>query len=72
MNYARLAEVMPEDDKSKMLELYKTKYLAASQDALFLLWKKHTDADIKIRCSKCRLRLINAISKYLTIVRAES
>jgi hypothetical protein len=69
MNYQRLAELMPAEDKDKMLELYSTKYLTPSQDALFALWNKHTGANIRISCNKCRARLLKTISRFLQTIR---
>jgi hypothetical protein len=72
MKIHQLAEQITEEDKIKMLELYKTKYISASQNALFLLWMKYTGVREKTSCSKCRSRLMTQISKFLTIVRNET
>ena len=73
MTIHQLAETMDTVDKEKMLELYKTKYIAASQQALFLIWMRYTGQTENLSCSKCRSRLMTTISKFLTIVRnAES
>jgi hypothetical protein len=73
MTIHQLADKMDSADKQKMLDLYKTKYIAASQEALFLIWIRYTGQKENIKCSKCRSRLMTTISKFLTIVRnAES
>lgn len=72
MTIYNLAEKMTPEDKIRMLELYRTKYIAASQQALFLIWMRYTGQTENLSCSKCRSRLMTTISKFLTIVRNET
>ena len=67
-----LKDKMSDDDKNTMRELYRTKYIHASQHALFLMWMKYTGVTENVNCSKCRSRLLVQISKFLRIINGET